>query len=513
MLRREFVTSLMALAASPAVASSEAATADVQQEVGLSLGQSAAFDPADVINLARARAVLPYEERRSIPQDWLNISYDDYRSIWFDTRNALWEDEGTTPLRLDVFAPGLYFPKPVSIHIVENGEARPLNFDLEVFDKTDKFPQVTIDDSLGYSGLRLRAELEKAGVFTEFAVFQGASYFRAIGTQDIYGLSARGLAIDVAEPTGEEFPDFVGFWLEKPVMGDERHVLHALLDSPSCTGAYRFVIRPGQPLQMEVQATIFPREEMTHVGVAPLTSMFQFDQTNRHKFSDFRPAVHDSDGLLMRNGAGETIWRPLANPQNLQISAFADENPKGFGLMQRARKFSDFADLEAHYHRRPSLWVEPGEGWGKGAVTLVEIPTDREIYDNIVSYWRPAEPWQKGSEHTISYDLTWGENSAYGNGLKVLNTRIGKAFESGIIVTIDFENGPDVPEDLSQIDHMVRGSAGEVSKGIIQRNPETGGPRLAFKFEPGDAGLIEFRAELRLNGAPLGETWLYRWTA
>ncbi len=509
MLRREFLTALIALSGSPVLASTGAGK---PSSGGLSLGEARAFDPAYVTETARLRAMRPYALRQAVPEEWLNISYDDYRSIWFNTQNALWADEPDTPLQLDVFAPGLYFPRPVAMHVVQDGAARPLKFDFDVFDKTDKFPDLPMDDSLGYSGLRLRAELEKKGIYTEFAVFQGASYFRAIGTGDIYGLSARGLAIDVAEPQGEEFPDFVAFWLEKPAPGDERFVLHALLDSPSCAGAYRFVIRPGQPLVMEVEATIFPREDMSHVGIAALTSMFQFDETNRDRFSDFRPAVHDSDGLLIRNGAGETIWRPLANPRRLQISAFADSDPKGFGLMQRARRFSDFADLEALYHRRPGLWVEPGEGWGAGSVVLVEIPTEQEIYDNIVTYWRPSEPWEKGSAHQLSYRLTWGQDSDYGNGLRVLNTQIGNAFETGIIVAINFEPGANLPEDLSQIERKIRASAGEVSSGVLQRNPETGGPRLAFKFEPGDAELIEFRAELRLNGAPLSETWLYRWT-
>ena len=506
MLRRDVLVGLTALAVSPTVTLAES-------EPGLQLGAATSFRADDIVALARKKAAMPYVAPRSVPAAWTDITYDDYVSIWFDGRNALWSDEADAPLHLDVFAPGLFYPHPIDIAVIENGTARPLKFDLGVFDKTDKFPDLPIDDSLGYSGLRLRAETEKPGIHQEFAVFQGASYFRAIGTGDIYGLSARGLAIDTAEPTGEEFPDFRAFWLEKPAPGAKTFIVHALLDSPSCTGAYRFAISHGQPLEMQVSATIFPRRDLTHVGIAPLTSMFQFDETNRDRFSDFRPAVHDNDGLLIANGAGETIWRPLANPKTLQISAFRDENPKGFGLMQRARQFSDFADLSALYHRRPGAWIEPGEGWGPGAVTLVEIPTDREIYDNIVCYWRPDGGLATGQEHQFSYRMLWGDDSRYGKGLRVLNTRIGKAFEDGIIVAIDFEDGPDVPDDLGQLERLIRSSAGEVSTGVVQRNPDTGGPRLAFKFHPGDASLIEFRAQLRHDGKPLSETWLYRWTA
>ncbi|SHG75594.1 glucans biosynthesis protein [Cognatiyoonia sediminum] len=507
MLRREFLAFVAALTASPAL-SQEA------EKKGLQLSDGAAFDPNDVLEMARRLAQSPYVAPTRIPEEWTEIDYEDYVSIWFDVRNALWNDEPDTPLRLDVFAPGLYFPVPINISVVEEGIAQPLAFDFDLFDKTDKFPDLPVDETLGYSGLRLRAELEKQGIYQEFAVFQGASYFRAIGTGDIYGLSARGLAIDTASPNGEEFPDFRSFWIEKPTEGSKTFVVHALLDSPSAAGAYRFEITHGQPLVMDITANILPRRDLTNVGIAPLTSMFQYDQTNRSRFTDWRPAVHDSDGLLINNGAGETIWRPLANPVNLQVSAFVDNNPKGFGLMQRAREYGDFADLQAHYHRRPCAWVEPIGEWGEGSVTLVEIPTPSEIFDNIVCYWQPNGGLPAGSENTFEYRLTWGDDVAHGEGLIALNTMIGSGFDNdGIIVAIDFENGPTVPEDLSEIDIVVNGSAGNPSGGVVQRNPETGGPRLAFKFHPSEEKLIEFRAQLYKAGAPLTEVWLYRWTA
>ena len=506
MLRRDVLKSLAAMAAVPAAA--------LAAEPGLQLGDGVPFDAETVVSRARALAASPYTPRPLIPETWRNLTYDQYRKIWFDSRNALWEGSDR-PQRVDVFPPGLYFPQPVEINVIEAGRARPLAFDMNVFDKTDKFPDVEIDSTLGYSGLRLRAELQEPGIFQEYAVFQGASYFRGIGTGEIYGLSARGLALRTGDPSGEEFPDFTAFWLETPQSGARNVVLHALLDSPSCTGAYRFDISHGEVLQMKVSATLFAREEMRHVGIAPLTSMFLFDETMRQRFSDFRPAVHDSDGLLIHNGAGEVIWRPLANPVSLQISAFSDNNPRGFGLMQRPRDFGDFADLEALYHKRPALWVTPGEDWGQGSVTLVEIPADLEIYDNIVAYWRPSRPIAAGESHQMSYTLDWGASPAPATGmpLRVLNTAIGGRPEGGNIVAIDFEDGALVPEDLSRIDILVRGSAGDVTPGLVQRNPETNGPRLAFTFIPGEADLIEFRAQLRLDGAPLSEVWLYRWTA
>lgn len=508
MNRRSFLQTLAALALLPGVGRTG--------EPGLRpLPEATPFDAETVERQARALAAAPYAPRPVIPEDWRNLSYDQYRKIWFDTRNALWEGSDL-PQRVDVFPPGLYFPRPVALHEVVAGEARPLAFDLNVFDRADTFPEVTLDETLGYSGLRLRAELESPGIFQEYAVFQGASYFRGIGTGDIYGLSARGLALRTGDPAGEEFPDFTAFWLERPDLGADRVVLHALLDSPSCTGAYRFEITHGPVLEMRVRATLFAREEMEHIGLAPLTSMFLFDDTMRQRFSDFRPAVHDSDGLLIHNGAGEVIWRPLANPLQLQISAFADRNPRGFGLLQRKRRFSDFSDLEALYHRRPGLWVTPGEDWGPGAVTLVEIPADLEIYDNIVAYWRPATPLAAGAEHRLSYNLHWGADPVAATAdvpVKVLNTAIGGRPEGGQVVAIDFAPGPRLPEDLEEVEILVRSSTGTVTPGILQRNPETGGPRLAFTFDPQGATLAEFRAQLRLAGEPLSEVWLYRWTA
>ncbi|MEM6888329.1 MAG: glucan biosynthesis protein G [Pseudomonadota bacterium] len=515
MQRRDFLALLGAHATLPHILNA----ATEASEPGLTLGEATPFSPDTVTARARALADAPYKPRPMIPESWRNLTYDQYRKIWFDGRNALWQDSDV-PQRADVFPPGLYFPQAVEVYAVDDGSARALVFDMAVFDTTDKFPAVDIDDTLGYSGLRLRAELESPGIFQEYAVFQGASYFRGISKGDTYGLSARGLALKTADPEGEEFPDFTAFWLETPAPGARKVVLHALLDSPSCTGAYRFDITPGATLSMEVQAEIFARTDLEHVGIAPLTSMFLFDQTIRERFSDFRPAVHDSNGLLMHNGAGEVIWRPLANPTRLQISAFGDMNPNGFGLMQRARAFSDFADLEALYHKRPALWVTPGEDWGPGAVTLVEIPADLEIYDNIVAYWRPETPVPAGASHRMSYQLDWGADPAPQETipLQVLKTAVGARpgfspdKDEGYFVVIDFEQGAAVPDSLDDLDILVRGSAGEVSEGLVQRNPETGGPRLAFSFEPHGADLIEFRAQLRYDGKPISEVWLYRWT-
>ena len=248
-------------------------------------------------------------------------------------------------------------------------------------------------------------------MFDEIAVFQGASYFRGVSKGQVYGLSARGLAIDTAQPGGEEFPFFRAFWLETPVPTARQTIVHALLDSPSATGAYTFRIAGGKPTTMDVEVKLFTRKQIEHVGVAPLTSMFLFSGNGRERIDDFRPAVHDSDGLAIADANGERVWRPLANPRRLQVSAFSVKELAGFGLIQRQRNFPSFEDLEARYERRPSAWVEPVGSWGSGAVHLVEIPSEEEIHDNVVAFWRPQEPYKQGSAYTFAYRLTWPDQA------------------------------------------------------------------------------------------------------
>ena len=244
--------------------------------------------------------------------------------------------------------------------------------------------------------------------------------------------------------------------------------------------------------------------------------MFLFDETNRSRFDDFRPAVHDNDGLQILNTNGEVLWRPLANPKRLQNSFFVDSGSEsskmGFGLMQRSRKFSDFADLEALYHRRPGLWVEPSENWGAGSVQLVEIPADREIYDNIVAFWRPRAPLPVGVPKTFSYRLKWGNSPYIPDVAPVINTRIGKRFAGGYIVTVDFAAHPLLLRALESYDVHVVSPHVATSDGILQRNPETNGLRVAFSFDPGSRNFVELRCQLRFASSNVSEVWLYRWT-
>ncbi|PWJ13788.1 glucan biosynthesis protein [Jannaschia seohaensis] len=472
------------------------------------------FGAGTVREMAQDLASRPFRLRDPVPQAWRDLTYDQYRKIWFDTSKAVWAEDDLA-FEMDLFHPGLYFPRAVEVDVVRDGTAHRLAFDFALFATSDQAPELPLDETMGYSGLRLRHRFPGETNHREFCVFQGASYFRAIGAAQAYGLSARGIALRTGDPEGEEFPDFTRLWVEEPQPGDDTITLHALLDGPSVAGAFRFVIRPGAVCEMDVEATLYPRVDLDHVGIAALTSMFLYDETNRPRFDDFRPAIHDSDGLLIWNGNGEMLWRPLANPTTLQVSSFVDESPRGFGLMQRADKLSDFADLEAHYHLRPSLWIEPGEEWGPGVVRLVEIPSDREIYDNIVAYWRPRDPLPAGREARFTYRMTWGEAALRRRDVaRVLNTHMGKNFTGERwLAAIDFAPHPAFEGDLDEITRAIDSASSDTSPGVLQRNPETGGARLAFEFDPGARPLSELRAQLWLGGAPVTEVWLYRWTA
>lgn len=468
------------------------------------------FSHAWLIEVARLRAATPFKAlEKDMPAPLADLTYDQYRDIRFRGDRGIWAGEGRG-FTCDLFHPGFYYKIPVATFVVRDGKAAPIFFSPDLFDYGPNVPPVPADPMLGFSGFRVRRPINRPDVWDEFLVFQGASYFRAVAPGQQYGLSARGLAIDTAAAEGEEFPAFTHVFLETPEPDAAILVVHALLESERATGAYRFTIRPGAETIIDVEATLFAREAMRNVGIAPLTSMFMFDTTNRNRFDDFRNAVHDSDGLLMFNGAGERLWRPLANPERLQVSAFVDNNPQGFGLIQRRSAFGDFQDLEARYDLRPSLWIEPVGGWGDGEVVLVEIPTNKEIHDNIVAYWRPAAPLKPGEAQTMTYRMRWGHGPAMDDGAIVAASRIGLNFnQDRRIAVIDFTGGH-IPTDATiELTH----SAGSVSQKNLQPNPVAGGMRASFEFDPAGAELIEFRLRLVAGERVLSETWIYRWTA
>ena len=439
------------------------------------------------------------------------ISYDQYRDIRVNAESAIWRNE-QVPYRVEVLPAGFLFEAPVTVSVVENGMARDVTAAPGTFILGPSIAKQLGSVSLPLSGFRVRGRINSRSVWDEFLVFQGASYFRSIGKGNLYGLSARGLALKTASPSGEEFPAFTHFWIERPGTNSSGIVVHALLQSPSTTGAYRFSVTPGNETVMDVDLTLFPRVELDNVGIAPLTSMFLFDESNRSRIDDFRDEVHDSDGLSVLMPSGEQIFRPLANPAQLQISSFTSVAPRAFGLVQRSRKVSDYHDLEAQYEKRPSAWIEPTSDWGAGSVQLIEIPSDRETNDNIVALWRPKNPIPAGKPWHVSYRLRWlpqpRATSAIG---RVSGTRTGPSLNGKRrLFVVDFDG---IGKSIEGLRIDVGSSRGKVSNALLQPFPALRSIRASFELAPGDADVSELRLRLMRDDRPVTETWLYRWTA
>lgn len=465
-----------------------------------------------VVEKARALAAKPYAAPDSPPPDiFARLGYDGYRNIRFKEDAADWRDT-PAPFHALYLPRGFLFNDPIKVNIVENGVARPRPYRADEFDFDKLAPSPEDAAKLGFSGVRLTAPYVEAGKFDEFLVFQGATYFRGLGAEERYGASARGLSIDTASASGEEFPAFREFWIEKPGAGSESIVVWALMDSPRAAGAFRFETRPGPATVTDVDAVFFPRARLDRVGIAPITSMFYFGPQDHAGVDDFRPAVHDSDGLMIRSRSGEWIWRPLANPASLQISGFTSDAPYGFGLMQRARTFAAYQDLEARYELRPSVWVSPESNWGPGQVVLVEIPTDSEVNDNIVAFWRPDNAWEPGKSYRYKYAIHWGADAPMRPPLaRVETTRAGRHAGSALRhFVLDFDGA--AATSLKNLTADVSASAGSIRNVVVQPNEASGGVRLSFELDPGGAQLSELRARLMEAGRPASETWLFRWT-
>jgi glucans biosynthesis protein len=467
----------------------------------------------DVQVKAEAMAAQPFVESNALPPFLAGLDYDQYRDIRFRSEQSLWRAE-KLPFEAQFFSRGSIFRNSVQIHVVTPEGSSTVQYTPAMFDFGRLQLPADVPGDLGFAGFRLHSPINVHQYYDEVITFLGASYFRAVGRGQVYGLSARGLAVNTG--SGEEFPVFREFWLVKPSANAKKFTLYALLDSPSVTGAYRFVIKPGTATEIGVQEHLYFRKDVAKLGIAPLTSMFYHGKTTQRYIDDFRPEVHDSDGLLIEAGNGEHIWRPLNNPILLAFSNFQVTNPRGFGLLQRERGFSRYLDLEAKYQRRPSAWIEPVGQWGAGRVELVEIPSQGERDDNIVTFWVPAEAITAGSKHSFQYKLSFEEDPG-------LDTLLGRTVFTGIgpgrdrstgqrLFSIDFTGGelPALPDSTALTADVVT-STGTIGQTVVERNPFIGGYRVFFEFTPGDADLAEMRCSLRAGDTIVSETWTYQW--
>ncbi|WP_264049214.1 glucan biosynthesis protein [Methylobacterium flocculans] len=486
------------------------------------------FGFADVERRAKDLAARPYDGRvPALPAPIAKLDYDAWRDIRFKPEKAFL-GEGS-PFRLQLFHLGFLYTRPVTVNLVRGGLATPIPYQASLYDMGRTKLDRALPLDLGFAGLRIHSPLNKPNLLDELIVFLGASYYRFLGRDQLYGLSARGLAVNVEGRGGaEEFPTFREFWVVTPETNADALEIHALLDGPSLTGAFRFTVTPGDETSVAVTATLIPRADLATVGLAPLTSMYFIGENDRRHADDYRPELHDSDGLQIAAGSGEWLWRPLDNPRGRRISQFGDRDPKGFGLMQRDRRFETYQDLEASYDRRPGYFVEPEGAWGEGAVMLMELPTDTETNDNVVACWRPAQPYPAGVPVSLSYRVRAVGGAALHPGGRVVNTFSVAPVASGTAKSeeakgglsrrflVDFAGG-----DLAyyraapgRVEVVAGTAVGRITATSLTPNPHVDGFRAAIDVAleaPGQS--TDLRVFLRAGGRALTETWLYPWTA
>lgn len=473
---------------------------------------------------AKALAGRPFQKAVVPSPEVLDaIDYDEYQKIRYRPDKSLKVDRaGRLPCQF--FHLGKYAKEPVRMSAVEGGAAREVIYNPGLFEIPDGHPARNLKEGAGFAGFRVMAPDLK----TDWFAAMGASYFRTSGPYNQYGLSARGLAIDTAMPRPEEFPRFTHYWLEGiDSDGDAPITIYALMDSESCTGAYRMNTlrltdhRDIHKIVMEIEAVITARKDIERIGIAPFSSMFWYGEACRKQSADWRPEIHDSDGLAILNGAGERIWRPIGNPPQVMTSAFVDRDVKGFGLLQRDRDFVHYLDDGVFYERRPSVWVEPLDPWGEGAVHLVEIPTEDETFDNIVAYWAPKDPMKAGETRRWRYRLTWLDDIPFSDDVgratgtwTGMGGRPGHKRPEGVRkFVIDFQGK--VFAGLGRndgVELVVTASRGEVSNSynhpVVDQNERW---RALFDVTATGKEPVDLRAFLRKGDRALSETWIFQY--
>jgi glucans biosynthesis protein len=513
---RRSALALIGGAAAAMVAGPSAARAQGQapmlQLIQTALGEGQQFEPNSVAELARALSRRPYGAvPADLPEALTNLNYEQYIGIRALPTAQIWAGEGRG-FMVEPLHRGFVFSAPVLLFTVEDGSVRRVAYERNRFEFGRLNVPANLGD-LGFSGFRVFTT-GWTGQPVEFALVQGASFFRALARGQSYGVVSRALTLRPAETRGEEFPFFRAFWLERPSAGTNAIVIHGLIDSESVAGAVRMTFRPGDMTIVDVETSLFPRANLEHVGLGGMGSSFFFGPNDRRAPDDVRPAVHKSKGLQMLNGSGEWLWRPLRNPQTLQVSAFVDRNPRGFGLLQRDRDYAAFQDDLQRWERQPSLWIEPIGEWAEGAVQLIEIPSESEINDNILAYWRPRAPMAAGSEVAFSYRQFWCWQPPERPELAtVAATRVGRG--SGgrrRRFVVDFAGDMLNGTPLADLRPIATAAPGTIQALRTWAYPDRRTLRVSFELDPGGESASEMRLLLESAGKPASETWLYRWT-
>ena len=518
--RRALIVGVAMLAGAPAIPSA------VGQSYAPQGGAAPPFGFPDVVKRARDLAAAPYDANvPELPDGLAKLDYDSWRDIRFKSDKPLLGQQLNANFRLELFHLGHLYKRPVVVNVLRDGIPAPIPYTANLFDYGHNKLAANLPINLGFAGFRLKFPINSPHVWDEVVAFLGASYFRFLGRGQRYGLSARGLAIGGGRRLNEEFPYFREFWIETPDANADTIAIYALLDGESATGAFHFVLVPGQDTYLETNVTLFARKPFPTVGLAPLSSMFFVGKNDHRFFDDFRSELHDSDGLLMHTGAGEWIWRPLSNPVAPQVSAFLDRDPRGFGLLQRDRNFSDYQDLELAYELRPSYWIEPKDGWGEGKVELLELPTGDETNDNIVAAWAPRDGLDPAGPLTYGYRITalTMDQTLSPGGRKVSTFRSASralgAAESpppgSTRFLIDFAGG-DLSyymSDPSLLEAVATTSNGKILRTFLTPNAHTRGFRAGVDVAVDSGQSTDLRVFLRAGSRALTETWTFPWRA
>jgi glucans biosynthesis protein len=479
---------------------------------GFALGEPAPFAPGMVTEAAKNLSKQPFRPLPAdIPKIFRDLSYEQYAAIRERPETAIWAAENIG-FAIEPLHRGSLFSSPMEVRLVAEGKARRILYDPALFD----FGTLTVPGNIGdigFSGFRVLARGQDG--FYGLAIFQGASFFRAMAPGQTFGTMARAMSIKTADPRGEEFPAFRSVWIERPTLAAGALVIHALIDSESVTGAYRFTLRPGDATIIDTECTLFARAAVDNLGLATMSATHLSGPLDERCNDDLRPSVCEANGLQMLTGKGEWLWRPVTNRNTLQISSFVDETPRGFGFFQRDRFFDHYQDDDQHFETRPSLWIEPIGDWAAGSVQLIEIPSDSEANDNIIGYWKPKAPLAAGSETLFAYRQFWCWNppeqpplaittqSRAGRGSSPKRRRFVVEF-SGDILSVS-ENEKAMKPNLSAAPGSIVG---------VRTFPSADKKscRILFEIDPGNESYSEMRLVLEARGKPLSETWLYRWT-
>ncbi|OCC05074.1 glucan biosynthesis protein D [Labrys sp. WJW] len=521
--RRLFLQGAVSLSTLMALGLPTAAFAD---EGVLTFGPPAPFSFEGLVERAKKLAMEAYvPTEKPAPDITSKLTYEELGKIKFKTEDALWAN-GPAPFPVTFFHLGTFFQKKVTINVVEGKNASEIIYRKASFDMPPDSPAQAMPDGVGFAGFRFQEPRTGSVDWkkNDWVAFLGASYFRAIGELYQYGLSARGLAVNAADPNPphqEEFPDFKEFWLEAVPGSADQVKVYALLDGPSVAGAFSFLMTRSKAVLMDIEAQVFTRNDISRFGLTPLTSMYWFSETAKQTAIDWRPEVHDSDGLAMWTGGGEHIWRPLNNVPATTTSTFTDTNPRGFGLLQRDRLFDHYLD-GVKYDLRPSLWVEPLAPFGEGTVQLIEIPTNDEIHDNVVAMWVPKDPVKAGQQFTLKYRLHWAADEPFPTNLaRVVATRLGNGGHPGTQrpvglrkFVIEFLGDPlkDLPYGVKP-EPIITASRGELSYIFTEAVPDgiNGHWRAQFDLHATGPEPVELRCYLKLGDKVLSETWLYQY--